>query len=127
MVRQDRFITLALAVTLASLVVSACTKSSQSSGQGAGAMVTAAGNSMMMAMGDAAHGKQVFTQYCASCHGATGREGGVGPNLTYEKSRKNDSQTIEWIKHPQLPMPALYPTTLKDKDVADVAAYVQSL
>ena len=127
MLRQDRLIALALAVTLASLLVSACTKSLQSSGQGAGAMVTAAGNSMMMAMGDAAHGKRVFTQYCASCHGASGREGGIGPNLTNEKSRKNDSQTIAWIKHPQLPMPTLYPATLNDKDVADVAAYVQSL
>jgi len=127
MLRQDRLIALALAVTLASLLVSACTKSSQGSGQSAGAMVTAAGNSMMMAMGDAAHGKRVFTQYCASCHGASGREGGIGPNLTNEKSRKNDSQTIAWIKHPQLPMPTLYPATLNDKDVADVAAYVQSL
>ena len=82
---------------------------------------------MMMAMGDAAHGKKLFTEDCASCHGSTGREGGVGPSLKNEKSRKNNSQTIAWIKDPQPPMPKLYPATLSDKDVADVAAFVQSL
>ena len=79
------------------------------------------------AMGDAAHGKTIFSANCASCHGATGHEGGVGPSLTNEKSKKNYQQTIAWIHNPQPPMPKLWPSPLNDKDVQDVAAYVQSL
>jgi mono/diheme cytochrome c family protein len=47
-----------------------------------------------------AHGRQLFAANCAACHGAVGTEGGVGPSLKGEKSRK---------------------------DVEDVAAYVESL
>jgi mono/diheme cytochrome c family protein len=78
-------------------------------------------------VGDAAHGKQIFTQNCASCHGATGTEGGVGPSLKDEKSKKDSAAAVAWIKAPQPPMPKLYPATLDEKDVADVAAYVESL
>jgi mono/diheme cytochrome c family protein len=76
------------------------------------------------AQGDAAHGKAIFAQYCVRCHGV---EGGVGPALKNEKSRKNYVQTAAWIKNPQPPMPKLYPDSIGDSDVADVAAYVQSL
>ena len=79
------------------------------------------------AQGDAARGKTIFTNNCSNCHGATGHEGGVGPSLTNEKSRKNNDATIAWIKNPQPPMPKLYPSPLSEKDVDDVAAYVQSL
>jgi mono/diheme cytochrome c family protein len=84
-------------------------------------------SSSTTAMGDAAHGKQIFSTNCSSCHGATGHEGGVGPSLTNEKSKKNYQQTIAWIHNPQPPMPKLWPSPLNDKDVQDVAAYVQSL
>jgi mono/diheme cytochrome c family protein len=77
--------------------------------------------------GDAAHGKSVFSTNCTGCHGAVGTEGGVGPSLKNEKSRKNFDQTVAWIKNPQPPMPKLFPSPLSEKDVADVAAYVQSL
>ena len=76
------------------------------------------------AQGDPAHGKAVFAQNCARCHGA---EGGIGPALKNEKSRKNYVLTVAWVKNPQPPMPKLFPDTISDKDVADVAAYVQSL
>lgn len=78
-------------------------------------------------VGDATHGKQIFTQNCAQCHGASGTEGGVGPSLKTEKSRKDTAAAVAWIKNPQPPMPKLYPTPLDEKDVADVAAYVESL
>ncbi|MBV9276936.1 MAG: cytochrome c [Candidatus Eremiobacteraeota bacterium] len=65
-------------------------------------------------------------QNCAACHGAAAT-GGVGPALRNEKSRKNFAQAIAWIKHPQPPMPKLYPSPLSEKDVRDVAAYVESL
>jgi mono/diheme cytochrome c family protein len=77
--------------------------------------------------GDPAHGKALFSQHCAQCHGANGVEGGVGPSLRNEKSRKNVTQTIAWIKDPEPPMPKLYPAPLGEKDVADVAAFLMSL
>lgn len=79
------------------------------------------------AMGDPAHGKQIFSANCATCHGPTGTEGGVGPSLKNEKSRKNYPATIAWIKNPTPPMPKLYPSPLSEKDVDDVAAFVQTL
>jgi mono/diheme cytochrome c family protein len=90
---------------------------------------TTAASSMSgaVAQGDPARGKTIFTGNCAVCHGATGTEGGVGPSLKNEKSRKNYEQTIAWIHNPSPPMPKLWPAPLNDKDVADVAAYVQSL
>jgi mono/diheme cytochrome c family protein len=81
----------------------------------------------MAAAGDAAHGKTIFDANCATCHGAGGVGGGVGPSLKNEKSRKNYAQTVAWIKNPQPPMPKLYPSPLSEKDVEDAAAYVQSL
>jgi mono/diheme cytochrome c family protein len=86
-----------------------------------------ASTSRMAAQGDPARGKTIFAANCASCHGATGTEGGVGPSLKNEKSRKNYEQTIAWIHNPTPPMPKLWPSPLNDKDVQDVAAYVQSL
>jgi mono/diheme cytochrome c family protein len=127
MLRPNRFLLLLLSLALVGIPVAACSKGSSNSNQGTSTMATSAGNSMMMAMGDAAHGKKLFTQDCASCHGSTGREGGIGPSLKNEKLRKNNSQTIAWIKDPQPPMPKLYPASLSDKDVADLAAFVQSL
>ncbi len=76
---------------------------------------------------DAAHGKTIFAANCSSCHGATGAGGGVGPSLNNEKSRKNQAAAVAWIKNPQPPMPKLYPSPLSEKDVSDVAAYVESL
>ncbi len=94
---------------------------------GAAASGTTSNSSSGSAMGDAAHGKTIFGANCASCHGASGHEGGVGPSLTNEKSRKDYQATIAWIHNPQPPMPKLWPSPLNDKDVQDVAAYVQSL
>lgn len=94
---------------------------------GASPAASSASASGGAAMGDAAHGKTIFSANCASCHGATGKEGGVGPSLTNEKSKKDYQATIAWIHNPQPPMPKLWPSPLNDKDVQDVAAYVQSL
>jgi mono/diheme cytochrome c family protein len=76
---------------------------------------------------DPMHGRVVFATNCQSCHGAAGAGGGIGPSLRAERSRKNLTDTIAWIRNPQPPMPKLYPATLSQKDVIDVAAYVQSL
>lgn len=73
-----------------------------------------------------AHGKALFAQNCSSCHGAQG-QGGMGPRLIGEGTRKNFAQAVSWIENPAPPMPKLYPSTLDTQDVRDVAAYVESL
>jgi mono/diheme cytochrome c family protein len=88
---------------------------------------TTASKAAGSAQGDAAHGKTVFASKCAQCHGQTGTEGGAGPSLKNEKSRKNYAQAVAWIKDPLPPMPKLYPDQISAKDVADVAAYVEGL
>ncbi len=51
----------------------------------------------------------------------------MGPSLINEGSRKNLQQAVSWIKNPMPPMPKLFPATLSEQDVRDVAAYVESL
>lgn len=72
---------------------------------------------------EVAHGRQLFGGYCIKCHGSAP----IGPSLANLKSRMSLDQTIAQIKNPAPPMPKLYPTPLSDKDVSDIAAYVQSL
>jgi ubiquinol-cytochrome c reductase cytochrome c subunit len=76
--------------------------------------------------GNAAHGKTLYAANCASCHGAAG-EGGIGPKLQGEKSRKNFAGVVAQIKNPAPPMPKLFPSPLSAKDVNDVAAFVGKL
>lgn len=78
-------------------------------------------------LGNRSRGAEVFRANCAACHTANGAAGGVGPSLQHEKQRKNYDQTVAWIEQPDPPMPKLYPSPLSEKDVEDVAAYVQSL
>lgn len=75
---------------------------------------------------DLAHGATIFKQNCAACHGAVG-EGGVGPSLKNEGSRKSTAAAETWIEHPKPPMPQLYPSTLSKGDLVDVAAYIETL
>jgi len=116
---------------IAVLIGAGCTKGSDQSTSSTTTTTTTSSSAPMAAaggsQGDAAHGKQLFDANCATCHGAGGVGGGVGPTLKNEKSRKNYAQTVAWIKNPQPPMPKLYPSTLSEKDVEDAAAYVQSL
>jgi mono/diheme cytochrome c family protein len=79
------------------------------------------------ATANVARGAEVFRANCAVCHTAGGAAAGVGPSLERERTRKNGEQTIAWIEQPDPPMPKLYPSPLSEKDVEDVAAYVQSL
>jgi mono/diheme cytochrome c family protein len=90
------------------------------------AAMTVTGAAKVAAAGDAARGKVVYMQNCSSCHGATAG-GGAGPSLKNEKARKNMAAAVSWIKNPQPPMPKLYPSPLSEKDVRDVAAYVETL
>ena len=116
---------------IAALIAAGCAKggdrsSATASATSAGSATTAS-KASGSAQGDAAHGKTIYATSCANCHGQTGTEGAAGPSLKNEKSRKNYAQTVAWIKEPLSPMPKLYPDTIGAKDVADVAAYVQTL
>ena len=122
----------ALSILLASPFITGCTKSntdaSSTAQASSSAMAPAAASPAAVAIagapGDAAHGKVIFASNCASCHGATGGGGGT---LKGEKTRRTEAAAIAWIKNPQPPMPKLYPSPLSEKDVSDVAAYVESL
>jgi len=94
--------------------------------------------------GDAAHGKQLFAQYCAACHGATG-EGGVGTGVTYSRPRDLPimapalhnpgflaSATDSMIKSTLMkgrndtPMTSFIKLGLKEDDINDIVSYVRS-
>ena len=72
------------------------------------------------------HGKALFAQYCSACHGNAG-EGSIGPALKGETARKNFEQVAAFVKNPVSPMPKLYPAPLSDQEVAEVAAFVETL
>ena len=72
------------------------------------------------------HGKAIFAQYCSACHGASG-EGSVGPALKGESTKKSVAEAVAFIKDPKAPMPKLFPAPLSEKDVADVAQFVETL
>ena len=132
---MKRYLPALAALAIAGLLASGCSKSSsdQSPNSAASGPVTDSGDSGLkpkpetVAAGDPKHGEAIFNQNCSSCHGQGGAGGGIGPVLKGEKSRKDTAATIAWIKNPQPPMPKLYPMPLKESDVHDVAAYVQTL
>jgi mono/diheme cytochrome c family protein len=72
-------------------------------------------------------GAELFARNCAACHGARGAAGPVGPSLAGERRRKTFDQVVRIVERPDPPMPKLFPGTLGAQDVADIAAYVESL
>jgi alcohol dehydrogenase (cytochrome c) len=73
-----------------------------------------------------ARGKTLFGTNCVGCHGTAG-EGLAGPSLQHLQARLSLPQTVDIIKHPKAPMPALYPSILSDQDVKDLAAFLHTL
>jgi len=71
----------------------------------------------------AAAGKALFGRHCAMCHGAE-LQGGVGPALRDEGGKHSLAEIQQILRAPPAPMPKLYPGTIKDADVAAIAAYV---
>lgn len=69
-----------------------------------------------------AHGRELYIESCQKCHNSAP----IGPPLGNLKARMSLAQTIAQIKNPAPPMPKLFPAPLSDKDVEDVAAYVQT-
>ncbi len=109
-----------LAFCLGALVATGCTTASY------GSSATAVGPGATLG-GDRKSGAGVFAQNCASCHGAQGSGGGVGPSLRDESRRMDFGTLVSWIEDPEPPMPRLFPGQLTKRQVRDVAAYVLSL
>ena len=72
------------------------------------------------------HGAVIYSANCAACHGASG-QGGIGPALRNESSKKDAAAVAAFVKNPAPPMSKLYPGLLSDGDVSAVATYVESL
>jgi mono/diheme cytochrome c family protein len=74
----------------------------------------------------ASRGAALFAKNCAACHGEHG-VGPIGPSLHQEHVKHSAQQIREIIINPDPPMPKLYPGDLTDADVADLAAFVETL
>ena len=125
------------ALLIGAVVLAAC------GGGGGGGAASSSGGQQAAAKsaGDAAHGKTVFTQTCASCHGPAGQGiQGLGKDFTKSEFVKsqNDQQLVEFVKKGR---PANDPANttkvdmppkggnnaLSDKDLQDVVAFIRTL
>jgi mono/diheme cytochrome c family protein len=145
-----KLLLLLIVIFVAGFAVSACAKNQQPSSSSGGNMSSSSNMSNMsgssnmaaatslpiplsklpsakVAAGNATAGAAVFSANCASCHGANGMNGQVGPTLAGVGLKAG--QVAYMVRNPQgvdksSGMPKL---PLTDKQVADVAAYVASL
>jgi quinohemoprotein ethanol dehydrogenase len=93
-------------------------------GKGAGTQHAGEGGKKSAASkGDATAGKVVFENNCGSCHGADGRGGNGGPDLTTIPSAKNRNRVVAQVLNGGGGMPA-FKGQLTSKQIADVAAFV---
>jgi len=95
--------------------------------------------------GDAAHGKQLFAQHCAACHGEHG-QGGTGTGVTFSRPREapimapalnnpgfQQSVSDGMLKATLLrgrrgtPMPAITALGLTEDDASDLVAWLREL
>jgi mono/diheme cytochrome c family protein len=118
---------LLIATALGASIAVGCARNEAQTAASATTAAAHAAHAPHAALGNASRCAEIFRANCAVCHTTTGTAGGIGPSLEHEKQHKNYDQTIAWIEQPDPPMPKLYPSPLSEKDVADVAAYVQSL
>ncbi len=72
------------------------------------------------------HGAVLYAANCATCHGASG-QGGVGPALRNESSKKDAAAVAAFVRNPSGIMPKLSPGMLSASDVTAVSAYVETL
>ena len=95
------------------------------------------GDNLPPGSGSVAHGREVFEQQCAACHGAKG-EGGVGDRLVGGQGTLTTSKPIQtvgsyWPYAPTLfdyirrAMPQNAPQSLGNDDVYAVSAYILHL
>ena len=68
-------------------------------------------------------GKEVFSEECSVCHGATGHGGNGGPDLTTMPKAKEQAGAEEQVTNGGGGMPA-FKGTLSEEEIGNVAAYV---
>jgi mono/diheme cytochrome c family protein len=116
---------LSCAALLAACALMPAALQAQDAGPAAPA-VTPASSAEGAASPDLAQGREVFQRICSLCHGAQG-EGGIGPMLQGISQRLPPEQITRQILEPHGTMPRLYPTRVDAAEVANVAAYLQTL
>jgi cytochrome c len=95
------------------------------------------GNNLPPGSGSVTHGREVFDEQCAACHGAKG-EGGVGDRLVGGQGTLATSKPVRtvgsyWPYAPTLfdyirrAMPQNAPQSLSNDDVYAVSAYILNL
>src|ERR1700720_4031781 len=95
------------------------------------------GNNLPAGSGSVSHGRDVFDQQCAACHGAKG-EGGVGDRLVGGQGTLATPKPVRtvgsyWPYAPTLfdyirrAMPQNAPQSLSNEDVYAVSAYILNL
>jgi S-disulfanyl-L-cysteine oxidoreductase SoxD len=95
------------------------------------------GSGLPPGRGSVSHGREIFAQQCAACHGTTG-EGGVGDRLVGGQGTLATSNPVRtvgsyWPYAPTLfdyirrAMPQNAPESLSNDDVYAVSAYILSL
>jgi mono/diheme cytochrome c family protein len=95
------------------------------------------GNNLPPGSGSVGHGREVFDQQCAACHGAKG-EGGVGDRLVGGQGTLATPKPVRtvgsyWPYAPTLfdytrrAMPQNAPQSLSNEDVYAVSAYILNL
>jgi alcohol dehydrogenase (cytochrome c) len=92
------------------------------------ALPTTASPAVASSAPDAARGKAIYLQTCASCHGPEGDKV-AGRDLKSLRSRMNAGQLTAFILNPAPPMPKLFPeprTADDERDIRDVTAYVEA-
>ena len=72
-------------------------------------------------------GAELFAKNCLVCHNSSRDTARIGPPLANEGRKRTLAQIIRAIEEPDPPMPKLYPGTLSEQDVDDIAAYVKTL
>jgi quinohemoprotein ethanol dehydrogenase len=75
------------------------------------------------ATADAAAGKEVFSEECSTCHGATGHGGNGGPDLTTMPLAKTQAGAEKQVTNGGGGMPA-FKGVLSEEEISNVAAYV---
>jgi quinohemoprotein ethanol dehydrogenase len=75
------------------------------------------------AMADAAAGKEVFSEECSVCHGATGHGGNGGPDLRTMPLAKTQAGAEKQVTNGGGGMPA-FKGQLSEEEISNVAAYV---
>jgi S-disulfanyl-L-cysteine oxidoreductase SoxD len=96
------------------------------------------GHNLPPGSGTVTHGREVFAQQCAACHGANGEGGGLGDRLAGGQGSLASPQPVRtvgsyWPYAPTLfdyirrAMPQNAPQSLSNEDVYAVSAYILNL